>query len=115
METPRVLYLEDTDGDGRADKREVMPRGFALSNPQHIVNNPELGLDNWIYLGQEPAITTQLYQEKFGDAGDEVRKADRLDTQCLPVNAGGRSVRFRPETGELELLASRHNRRRRNL
>ena len=107
VDTPRVLYLEDTTGDGRADKREVMLTGFALSNPQHNVNNPELGLDNWIYLGHEPAITTQQYQQKFGDAGDEVRFADRADSPRLPVNAGGRSVRFRPDTGELELLASK--------
>lgn len=107
VDTPRVLYLEDTDGDGRADKREVMLTGFALSNPQHNVNNPELGLDNWIYLGHEPAISTQLYAREFGDEGAEVHYANRPDSPRLPVNAEGRSVRFRPDTGELELLASK--------
>lgn len=107
VDTPRVLYLEDTNGDGQADKREVVLKGFAVSNPQHNVNNPELGLDNWIYLGHEPAITTNLYPEEFGDSGSEVHYADRSDSPRLPVNADGRSVRFRPDTGELELLASK--------
>lgn len=107
VDTPRVVYLEDTNGDGQADKREVILTGFAVSNPQHNVNNPELGLDNWIYLGHEPAITTNLFPEEFGDGGSEVHYADRPDSPRLPVNADGRSVRFRPDTGELELLASK--------
>lgn len=107
VDTPRVLYLDDTNGDGQADKREVVLTGFAVSNPQHNVNNPELGLDNWIYLGHEPAITTNLYPEEFGDGGSEVHYANRPDSPRLPVNANGRSVRFRPDTGELELLASK--------
>ncbi len=107
VDTPRVLYLEDTNGDGQADKREVVLTGFAVSNPQHNVNNPELGLDNWIYLGHEPAITTNLYPEEFGDGGSEVHYANRPESPRLPVNADGRSVRFRPDTWGLELLASK--------
>ena len=78
VDTPHVLYLEDTTGDGHADKREVVLTGFAVSNPQHNVNNPELGLDNWIYLGHEPAITTNLYPEEFGDGGSEVHRLVKL-------------------------------------
>lgn len=107
VDTPNVLYFEDTDGDGKADKREPVLTGFALSNPQHNVNNPELGLDNWIYLGHEPAITTNLYEEKFGDKGSTVHFVGDPDSPRLPVNAGGRSVRFRPDSRELELLASK--------
>jgi putative membrane-bound dehydrogenase-like protein len=52
-DAPDVLYFEDTDGDGKADIRKVMLTGFAFSNPQHTVNNPLYGLDNWIYLAHE--------------------------------------------------------------
>ena len=39
-DSPQVWYLEDSNGDGRADiKREVLT-GFALSNPQHTTNSP---------------------------------------------------------------------------
>jgi putative membrane-bound dehydrogenase-like protein len=48
---PNVLYLEDNDGDGQADIRNIVLTGFALSNPQHNVNSPRLGLDNWILSG----------------------------------------------------------------
>ena len=50
---PDVWYLEDADGDGRAERREKVLTGFAFSNPQHTVNSPVYGLDNWIYLAHE--------------------------------------------------------------
>ena len=40
---------EDTDGDGKADKREVLFTGFSEGNQQHRVNSLVWGLDNWIY------------------------------------------------------------------
>ena len=30
--------------------RKVVLTGFAFTNPQHVVNGPVYGLDNWIYL-----------------------------------------------------------------
>lgn len=104
---PHVLYLEDTNGDGRADKKEVVLTGFARSNPQHNVNSPRFGLDNWIYIGHEPAVTTVLYADEFGDQGREVHFPDAADGPRLPVNARGRSIRFQPDKHQLELLASR--------
>ena len=56
-DAPNVLYLEDTNGDGRADIRDTVLTGFALSNPQHNLNNPLLGLDNWIYLAHQSHFT----------------------------------------------------------
>lgn len=104
---PHVYYLEDQDGDGKADIREVMLTGFALSNPQHNVNSPKLGLDNWIYLGHEPAVTTTIFEDKFGDRGSEVHFPSDPNGKKLPENAGGRSVRFKPDEYKLELLGSR--------
>lgn len=104
---PHVYYLEDSDGDGKADIKEPVLGGFALSNPQHNVNSPKLGLDNWIYLGHEPSVTTTIYEEKFGDRGSDVFFHARPQGVSLPQNAGGRSIRFRPDRYELELLASR--------
>ena len=51
-DAPDILYLEDTDNDDKADIKEVILTGFALSNPQHNVNNPIYGIDNWIYLSK---------------------------------------------------------------
>ena len=104
---PNVYYLEDSDGDGKADIKEIVLTGFAVSNPQHNVNSPRLGLDNWIYLGHEPAVSTNTFQELLGDRGSEVHFPAKPEGVRLSQNAGGRSVRFRPDSFELEVLASR--------
>ncbi len=105
-DAPDVLYLEDTNGDGQADKREVLLTGFALSNPQHNLNTPLYGLDNWIYLAHEYFITTQTYKDVFGDEGSEIHFPDKPEAVQLPANANDLSVRFRPEQHEAELLSS---------
>jgi putative membrane-bound dehydrogenase-like protein len=46
---PNVLFLKDTDGDGRADVRQIVYTGFKPGNSQHLVNTLSRGLDNWIY------------------------------------------------------------------
>ncbi|MBD0351948.1 MAG: dehydrogenase, partial [Flavisolibacter sp.] len=105
-DAPNVLYLEDTNGDGRADIKDTMLTGFALSNPQHNLNSPLLGMDNWIYLAHEGAITTETYKEEFGDPGSEVYFPEKPDSPRLPQNASGRSVRFQPDQHKLEVLSS---------
>lgn len=49
---PRIVFLRDTDGDGRADEEELVDDGIraGLSNPEHAANGLTLGMDNWVYL-----------------------------------------------------------------
>lgn len=105
-DTPDVLYLEDTNGDGKADKREVLLTGFALSNPQHNMNNPVYGLDNWIYIANEGYFTTTDYEDLFGDEGSPVRFANAPNAPQLPQNAGDRNVRFKPDQLQLEMCSA---------
>ncbi len=105
-DAPHVLYFEDTDGDGRADVRDTLLTGFALSNPQHNLNNPLLGIDNWIYLAHEGAVGTEKYKNEFGDPGTEIYFPDNPQSPRLEANAGERSVRFRPDQHELEMTSS---------
>jgi putative membrane-bound dehydrogenase-like protein len=56
---PEIFYAEDTDGDGRADIRETLYKGFAEGNQQHRVNGLRWGLDGWLYLAN-------------GDSGGEI-------------------------------------------
>ena len=46
---PDILFLKDTDGDGKADVKNVLLTGFAVTNPQLRMGSLRYGLDNWIY------------------------------------------------------------------
>ncbi len=100
---PDVWYLEDTDGDGWADVRRKILTGFAFTNPQHTVNAPVYGLDNWIYLAHEGSTRAIIFKDKFGDPGSEIRFPDRSAGPTVKVERRG--VRFRPDTFQLEALS----------
>jgi putative membrane-bound dehydrogenase-like protein len=46
---PELLYLEDTTGKGKADRRKILYTGFNLANIQQLVNSLQWGLDNWVH------------------------------------------------------------------
>ncbi|HVP48532.1 MAG TPA: PVC-type heme-binding CxxCH protein [Bryobacteraceae bacterium] len=99
-DVPNVWYFEDTNGDGKADVRKLVLTGFAVTNPQHTVNNPIYGLDNWIYLAHEGPATAIIYKKQFGDRGSDIRFPDRPDVPALKEH--NRNVRFRPDSYQLE-------------
>jgi putative membrane-bound dehydrogenase-like protein len=82
---PDILYAEDTNGDGRADKVEKLFTGFATENFQARVNSLSLGLDNWMY-GANGLIGGKIH----GLAGGS------------EINISGRDFRMHPDTGEFE-------------
>ncbi len=82
---PDVLYLKDTDGDGRADQREVVFTGFHRTNVQGLLNSFQWGLDNRIH-------------GATSSSGAEVRRPD--DPRAMPVVLGGRDFAFDPRTRE---------------
>ncbi len=103
-DAPDVLYLEDTNGDGKADVRKPVLTGFALTNPQHTVNSPVYGLDNWIYLAHEGFANAVVYAQKFGDRGSEIRFPDKKAAPTIKNER--RNVRFRPDQFQLESTSS---------
>ena len=105
-DSPNLLYLEDTDGDGQANITDTILHGFALTNPQHNMNSPVYGIDNWIYVAHENAVGTREYKEEFGDEGKEIIFYRDSNAARLPKNANGRSIRFKPGTKHLEMLSS---------
>ena len=47
---PEVVFLRDTDGDDKADRREVVRGGLPIPvNPHLAPNSPSWTLDNWTY------------------------------------------------------------------
>src|SRR5258706_1795349 len=85
---PDIFYAEDSDADGKADKREVLFSGFKEGNQQHRVNHLSFGLDNWVYGAN-------------GDSGGDVKSIKTGKT----VSISGRDFRFKPDTGEFEAVA----------
>ncbi len=75
---PHIVHLRDTDGDGVADRRDVLYEGFATLNPQLRVSHPVLGPDGWVYVAN-------------GLRGGMVKRAGK-DTP--PVNLSGMDFRF---------------------
>jgi putative membrane-bound dehydrogenase-like protein len=81
----RLLFLQDTDGDGRADRRDTWLQGFAEENPQLRVNDPDFGLDQKLYLANGLRST-------------------RVDAFGKQLAIGNSDVRLDWRSGELEAI-----------
>lgn len=85
---PDLIYLEDTDGDGKADRKRILYTGFGNTNIQGMVNGLQWGLDNWVYANGGTNPSSAHSEEKKDAAALELR---------------GRGVRFHPdEPGSME-------------
>ncbi|MCA9131587.1 MAG: c-type cytochrome [Planctomycetales bacterium] len=85
---PDILYAEDTTGDGRGDRVEVLYTGFGQGNQQHRANGFCWGLDNWVHLAN-------------GDSNGTI-----VSTQTgQQVDIRSRDLRIRPDEGRLEATA----------
>lgn len=88
---PDVIFLRDTDGDGKADVREVLLTGLSEGNQQLRANGLRWGLDNWVY------VAAGGHHGKYGV--DTAIRSSRAGTE---VKIGSRDFRFRPDTGEVQ-------------
>jgi len=55
-----LLHLEDTDGDGKADKRRVVLSGFGTEDTHHILHTFRWGPDASLYFNQSIYIHTHM-------------------------------------------------------
>ncbi|MFK7929916.1 MAG: PVC-type heme-binding CxxCH protein, partial [Myxococcota bacterium] len=85
-----LLYLADTDGDDRADVREVVFDGFSMGDTHAGVSNLRYGFDGWIW-------ATIGYSGFEGTVGGEHHEF------------GQAVFRFRPDGSKLELLQNTTN------
>ncbi|HTI71884.1 MAG TPA: PVC-type heme-binding CxxCH protein [Candidatus Limnocylindria bacterium] len=46
---PDILWIRDTDGDGKADKTEVLYTGWGTFDTHAVINNLRWGPDGWVY------------------------------------------------------------------
>lgn len=85
---PDLIYLEDTDGDGKADRTRILYTGFDLANIQQMLNGLQWGLDNWVH-----GIA--------GSAGGTIKSLEKPELPSVVLR--GRGIRFHPDKpGSLE-------------
>ncbi|MEX1095958.1 MAG: PVC-type heme-binding CxxCH protein [Planctomycetales bacterium] len=84
---PHLYYLKDTDGDGKADLREIVYSGFGRENVQALANNLKWGLDNRIY------------------AAGATNRAELSHRGKPLLTLGKRDFRFDPATEKLEPIS----------
>jgi putative membrane-bound dehydrogenase-like protein len=89
-QAPDMLFLQDTDGDDRADVRKVLFTGWGTKDTHSGPSNMRLGADGWIYL-------TVGYSGFDGTVGGE-----RLSFKQAVL-------RFKPDGSRLEVLTSTSN------
>jgi putative membrane-bound dehydrogenase-like protein len=87
---PDILYLKDTNEDGKADERRVILTGFVEGNQQLRVNSLHFGLDGWVYAAN-------------GRSDGVVRRPDDPPEKAVPLRR--HDLRFKPDTGEFDPIA----------
>lgn len=88
---PDILFLRDTDGDGKSDSREVIFTGFGTEGSTQLrVSHPTLGPDGWIY------VTNGLM-------GGTV--VSPKHPEMKPLVLGRNTFRFSPDFSKAELAA----------
>jgi putative membrane-bound dehydrogenase-like protein len=98
---PDIFYLVDTDGDHRADKRQVLLSGFNPFNPQLRVNGLLYGIDNWIYGAYPKYGPSRRNPEQFGKPGSPLHFPDHPEVPPVDIAQLGTDFRFRP--GQLKI------------
>lgn len=88
---PELFFAKDTDGDGRADLKELLFQGFIEGNQQLRVNSLQYGLDHWIY------CASGGHHAGFGS--DTMIRAVKPG---ISIALGSRDFRIEPDTGTLE-------------
>lgn len=90
--SPDIWFLEDTTGDGVADKRTKLYTGLGIRDTHSVINNLRWGHDGWIYASHGYStgdVTSPDGETKFGRDGSGV-------------------VRFQPDGSAFEQYASRN-------
>jgi putative membrane-bound dehydrogenase-like protein len=96
IDAPDLLFLRDTNGDGKADERRVEWTGFNAGSQQLRANALHWGLDNWIYGAN-------------GRCDGEIRRGGAVTGPTISIR--GHDFRFRlpmngiGQAGEFEPIA----------
>ncbi|CAL1520556.1 PVC-type heme-binding CxxCH protein [Chitinophaga sp. MM2321] len=85
---PDILFMKDTDGDGRADSTEILFTGFFDDNSEAQITSLRYGVDNWIYANNNGQKGTVKFNRK---------------REAPAISVGGGDFRFRLDKGLFEV------------
>lgn len=89
-QAPETLWIRDTDGDGKADKTEMLFTGWGTMDTHAVTSNLRWGPDGWVY-------------GSVGYSSGDVKSADGTK-KFGRISAG--LYRFRPDASALEQVAA---------
>ncbi|MBM1106331.1 c-type cytochrome [Aurantibacter crassamenti] len=88
---PNLLFIKDTNNDGKIDERLPVMGGFSNANLQHNFNGLTYGLDNWIYAANG-GNSGKPYFKNDSDAVLDIRGMDlKFDIEAEEMKIVGRS------------------------
>ncbi|WP_215236965.1 PVC-type heme-binding CxxCH protein [Dyadobacter helix] len=90
-QAPHMLFLQDTDGDDKADVKKILFSGFGTGDTHAGPSNLHYGFDNWVY----GALGYSGFKGKVG-------KSDSL-------NFGQALFRFKPDGTDMEVMTKTSN------
>ena len=97
-----TVFLADTNGDDKADVREVLIRGWALGDTHGGVSNFQYGLDNWIW-------AMQGYNNSTPEYGDG-KKSSSFRQGFFRFHVGAKNASDRlPTVTDVEFIRSSNN------
>lgn len=88
---PHILYLKDTNGDGKSDTSEILFSGFFQNNSEAQITSLKLGVDNWIYANNHGQNGKVSFTQLSGMPPLDVKGADfrfRLDRNIFELETG---------------------------
>lgn len=90
-QAPHMLFLQDTNGDDKADVKKILFSGFGTGDTHAGPSNLHYGFDNWIY----GSVGYSGFKGKFGNADS--------------LNFGQALFRFKPDGTDMEIVAKTSN------
>ncbi|MCF0038804.1 PVC-type heme-binding CxxCH protein [Dyadobacter fanqingshengii] len=90
-QAPHMLFLQDTNGDDKADVKKILFSGFGTGDTHAGPSNLHYGFDNWVY----GSVGYSGFKGKFGSADS--------------LNFGQALFRFKPDGTDMEIVAKTSN------
>ena len=90
-QAPHMMFLQDTDGDDKADVKRILFSGFGTGDTHAGPSNLHYGFDNWVY----GSVGYSGFKGKFGTSDS--------------LNFGQALFRFKPDGSDMEIVAKTSN------